>query len=69
MFTLYVSLNKLGGFGHEAIRCDTRSDAEVVRRELFTSGRCDISFALILTNEEYAKEYAMQPRHMQIVQA
>lgn len=59
MFTLYVSLNKLGGFGSEAIRCETREEAKAVRAELFASGRCDISFALILTNEEYAKERSM----------
>ena len=61
MFTLYVSLNKLGGFGSEAIRCETREEAESVRRELFASGRFDISYALILTNEEYAKECNMPP--------
>lgn len=63
MFTLYVSLNKFGGFGHEAILCETREEAESVRRELFASGRFDISFALILTNEEYAKERNMQVNH------
>ena len=63
MFTLYVSLNKVGNFGHEAIRCETREDAKAVRAELFASGRFDISFALILTNEEYAKECNMQFNH------
>jgi hypothetical protein len=62
MFTLYVSLNKAGNFGHEAIRCETREEAKAVRAELFASGRCDISFALILTNEEYVeKRYTIIP--------
>ena len=69
MFTLYVSLNKASNFGHEAIKCETREEAKAVRAELFASGRFDISFALILTNEEYAKECSMQPRHMRVVQA
>lgn len=56
MFTLYVSLNKAGNFGHEAIKCETREEAKAVRAELFAT-RFDISFALILTNEEYAKEF------------
>ena len=59
MFTLYVSLNKAGNFGHEAIKCETREEAKAVRAELFASDRFDISFALILTNEEYAKERNM----------
>jgi hypothetical protein len=63
MFTLYVSLNKAGNFGHEAIRCETRDEAKAVRAELFASGRFDISFALILTNEEYAKECSMHFNH------
>jgi hypothetical protein len=54
MYTLYVSLNKLGGFGSEAIPCETREEAKAVRAELFAT-RFDISFALILTNEEYSK--------------
>lgn len=69
MFTLYVSLNKAGNFGHETIRCETRDEAKSVRAELFASGRFDISFALILTNEEYSKEYSMRPQNMQVVQA
>ena len=69
MFVLYISLNKLGGFGSEAIRCETREEAKAVRAELFASERCDISFALILTNEEYAKECNMRPQNMQVVRA
>jgi hypothetical protein len=68
MYTLYISLNKLGGFGHEAIRCETREEAKAVRAELFAT-RFDISFALILTNEEYSKECSMRPQNMQVVQA
>ena len=68
MYTLYISLNKLGGFGHEAIRCETREEAKAVRAELFAT-RFDISFALILTNEEYSKECCMRPQNMQVVQA
>jgi hypothetical protein len=59
MFTLYVSLNKAGNFGHEAIKCETREEAKALRAELFASDRFDISFALILTNEEYAKEFGV----------
>ena len=68
MYTLYISLNKLGGFGNEAIRCETEAEAKAVRAELFAT-RQDISWALVLTNEEYAKECSMRPQNMQVVQA
>lgn len=48
-------LNKLGSFGVRVIRCESEEEAKVTRKEEFAN-HSDISFAILLTEEELAKE-------------
>lgn len=53
-------LNKLGSFGVRVIRCESEEEAKAIRKEEFAN-HVDISFAVLLTEEELQEAKATEP--------
>lgn len=53
-------LNKLGSFGIRVIRCESEEEAKATRKEEFAN-HVDISFAVLLTEEELQEAKATEP--------